>query len=405
MVKSTEPATPSDKLVLELRRGALVLATLSQLESERYGYSLVQRLAERGLAIEQGTLYPLLRRLDEQGLLDSDWKVEGPRPRKYYQLSKVEAMELIERYVNDVGRRLPKKQRDEVRRELRSALLDAVDSSEGAPTEETVVAALTRLGPPEAVAASYRPADSYLIGPELYPDFKRVLGIVTTVLLSLLVGVFAITLLSGGFESTELGNRLLGFIGSLFDVLWVNFAIVVLIFAGLQRLEVKPNRAQRKWDPRQLPAVRDVDVVGRGEMAFSIVAAGTFLALLHVFKGAIGIVVNAGGELLLNEVLIRYLPWASAVLVSSMALHAYLFWRGRWEWPTRIANFAIDVFGLAVLYRIVVAVAAEKASLAATLPEPVPTMIVRIAWTGLAVLAVIVAWETGKVALRSIRGS
>ena len=93
-------------------------------------------------------------------------------------------MELIERYVNDVGRRLPKKQRDEVRRELRSALLDAVEPSEGEPSEADVVAALTRMGPPETVAASYRPADQYLIGPELYPDFKRVLGIVMAILLT-----------------------------------------------------------------------------------------------------------------------------------------------------------------------------------------------------------------------------
>ena len=76
-----------DKLVLELRRGVLVLATLSQLGTERYGYALLQRLAERGVEIEQGTLYPLLRRLDEHGLLMSDWKVEGSRPRKYYRLS------------------------------------------------------------------------------------------------------------------------------------------------------------------------------------------------------------------------------------------------------------------------------------------------------------------------------
>lgn len=87
MAKRDEPATPSEKLSLELRRGVLVLAALSQLGSERYGYSLLQRLAERGLEIEQGTLYPLLRRLDEQGLLESDWRVEGPRPRKYYRLS------------------------------------------------------------------------------------------------------------------------------------------------------------------------------------------------------------------------------------------------------------------------------------------------------------------------------
>lgn len=82
----TDGAAP-DKLAIELRRGVLTLAVLGALRSEGYGYALQQRLAGRGLDIEQGTLYPLLRRLDEQGLLESDWKVEGARPRKYYRLS------------------------------------------------------------------------------------------------------------------------------------------------------------------------------------------------------------------------------------------------------------------------------------------------------------------------------
>jgi DNA-binding PadR family transcriptional regulator len=77
----------TQNLISELRRGTLVLSVLSQLDEERYGYSLAQRLAERGLDIDQGTLYPLLRRLEEQGLLDSEWSVEGSRPRRYYQLN------------------------------------------------------------------------------------------------------------------------------------------------------------------------------------------------------------------------------------------------------------------------------------------------------------------------------
>lgn len=76
-----------DKLRLELRRGILVLAVLSQLDTARYGYSLIQRLAEQGLNIEEGTLYPLLRRLEQQGLLASDWDVTESRPRKYYHIS------------------------------------------------------------------------------------------------------------------------------------------------------------------------------------------------------------------------------------------------------------------------------------------------------------------------------
>lgn len=74
-------------LINELRRGTLVLTVLSQLESEQYGYSLKQLLSERGLEIDQGTLYPLLRRLEKQGLLDSEWSIETSRPRRYYVLN------------------------------------------------------------------------------------------------------------------------------------------------------------------------------------------------------------------------------------------------------------------------------------------------------------------------------
>jgi DNA-binding PadR family transcriptional regulator len=78
-----------DKLNQELRRGALALAVLACLQEEKYGYALIDDLAGRGLEIDQGTLYPLLRRLEEQGLLQSEWKVEGSRPRRYYVISPV----------------------------------------------------------------------------------------------------------------------------------------------------------------------------------------------------------------------------------------------------------------------------------------------------------------------------
>lgn len=74
-------------LISELRRGTLVLSVLSQLDTKQYGYSLRENLAEKGVDIDQGTLYPLLRRLEEQGLLDSEWSVTSSRPRKYYKIN------------------------------------------------------------------------------------------------------------------------------------------------------------------------------------------------------------------------------------------------------------------------------------------------------------------------------
>ncbi len=86
MMKEQELHELHAKLTQELRRGILVLATLSQLKEAKYGYALINNLAERGLDIEQGTLYPLLRRLESQGLLQSEWNVEGSRPRRYYKI-------------------------------------------------------------------------------------------------------------------------------------------------------------------------------------------------------------------------------------------------------------------------------------------------------------------------------
>jgi PadR family transcriptional regulator, regulatory protein PadR len=81
------PNKSAQNLINELRRGTLVLAVLSQLDEPQYGYSLKQRLAEGELDVEQGTLYPLLRRLEKQSLLDSEWSIETSRPRRYYVLN------------------------------------------------------------------------------------------------------------------------------------------------------------------------------------------------------------------------------------------------------------------------------------------------------------------------------
>ena len=72
---------------MELRRGCLVLAVLAQLRTERYGYTLKKELADRGMEIDEGTLYPLLRRLESQGLLVSEWREEDKRNKRFYRLS------------------------------------------------------------------------------------------------------------------------------------------------------------------------------------------------------------------------------------------------------------------------------------------------------------------------------
>lgn len=91
---------PLDKLKLELRRGVLVLAVLASLREPHYGYSLRQQLQDAGVDIDEGSLYPLIRRLAEQGLLESEWRQGAGRERRYYQLSTLGA-ELLEQLTQE----------------------------------------------------------------------------------------------------------------------------------------------------------------------------------------------------------------------------------------------------------------------------------------------------------------
>jgi len=87
MATSTDNSELFETLRLELRRGCLTLAVLSQLQTERYGYTLRKALADDGLEIDESTLYPLLRRLESQGLLVSQWREEDKRNKRFYRLS------------------------------------------------------------------------------------------------------------------------------------------------------------------------------------------------------------------------------------------------------------------------------------------------------------------------------
>ena len=77
-----------NNLRLELRRGLLIVAVLAQLRNEHYGYSLRTDLAALGMEMDEGTLYPLLRRLESQGLLESEWREENKRQKRFYKLSR-----------------------------------------------------------------------------------------------------------------------------------------------------------------------------------------------------------------------------------------------------------------------------------------------------------------------------
>ncbi len=286
-------------------------------------------------------------------------------------------MNLIDRYVNEIVRRLPRKQQDDVRQELLSALADALESRvDGDATDAETVALLREFGRPEAVAASYRPEDQYLIGPPLYPSFKQVTAVVVVVLTGLVALGFAVDLLRGPDDA--LWVWFLRLFSELWEAAITGFGIVVLIFGLLQRFENNPTLEQEPWDPRELPAIRDQDVVGHGEALAGIVLPIVFLVLFNVFRGYFGVRVNPGSELLLNEVFLESLPWINLGLVLGIALNTWLLKTGRWHGATRLLDFAIDAYWVFVLFGIAAGVATRESELIdAGVPESVSGLMVK----------------------------
>ncbi len=295
--------------------------------------------------------------------------------------------ELIERYVAAVGSRLPRAQRADVENELRSSLYDSLEErGDEPPTEDDVVALLAEMGSPDHVATSYRPQSGYLIGPELYPHFRKVVVIVPIALCALLLGAFAISLIvqSGGADGMSL--RLLGMLEGLFLAALMSLGIVVIVFAVIQHTGAV-ELDESAWDPRDLPPVaREADRVGRGEALVGVVVPALLLGLFNLFRDRIGLYVSPDAAPILGDVLIDNLPWINAALLIAMALQAILLGKGRWSGTLRLVSFAHSCFAVYVLHRVVDAAAlARPRMLEAGLAEPAADSIV---WTGWAIVSI-----------------
>ena len=258
-------------------------------------------------------------------------------------------MTLIDRYIHEVGRYLPRQNRSDIQVELRSSLVDALDDRFGAdPTEDEISEFLVEFGPPKTVAASYYPKGQYLIGPELFPLFRMVVGIA-------LAAVLGAQLLAWGV-ATFIAHEtisLLEMIAGLVNSIPMSFGWVVLVFAILQRFDVRPDMEDEPWEPESLPQISDEEPVKRGERIFGIVVASVILALLFIFRHRIGFWVFPGGQFFANPVISKYIGWISLSLLVGIGLDVYLLWQGRWSLASRGLKIAANVLSIVVLYLLV----------------------------------------------------
>ena len=258
-------------------------------------------------------------------------------------------MNLIDRYVHEVGRHLPRKSRSDIQAELRSSLIDALEDRAGLePAEDEVVELLKEFGPPKAVAASYNPERQFLIGPALFPLFRLVAGIV-------LAAVLGAQLLAWGvayFIAQDLIAPLEA-LAALLNSIPSALGMVVIVFAILQWFEVRPETEGEPWDPDNLPEVNEAETVKRGERVFGITMGIVILVVLVFFPESIGFMTTPGGEFFTNPVIAQYIGWISFSLLVGMGLDIYLLWQRRWGTITRIAKIAANLLSIIILFLLV----------------------------------------------------
>ena len=255
--------------------------------------------------------------------------------------------EWIDRYVNEVGRRLPGKQRADVELEMRSLIEDELDALERTAEEPDVLAVLAQFGPPDEMAVRYGAPD-YLIGPVLLPVFRLVAGLVLTIQAAVILFALAVNAGVGGALNNPF-ETLAGTAGSLLQT----FGMIVLIFALVERFgQVQSKQETKAWDPRTLPAVEDRDRIKVGELIASMIFLTVLIVLFNAFPnwtavmrfGEDGMVVP-----IMSATFWAFGPWLTLVWTAEVVLKAVVLVQGRWRVATRVAYIIISGAGLLIL--------------------------------------------------------
>ena len=279
-------------------------------------------------------------------------------------------MDLIDRYVEAVTSKLRPKRRSEVERELRASILDALEARNGSPESEADVAAvLAELGEPSHVAAGYEPGHQYLIGPELYPLFRRVVRVTLLTLVGASALYFAVALLLGGQAEFRAGDLLRDTLETAMGAAVLAVVVIVAVFAWLQRSEVDvPARSRPgdRWDPRSLPAVSGPDRASRFNSVVGLVATAVALVILGGIGQAAAEALTTAAvgvrPIIRHAVLQGVMVLQAAAALSALA-HAVALIQGRWRPYSRGMRLAADALAVFVFVRVPVELVVHRAAL------------------------------------------
>jgi hypothetical protein len=265
-------------------------------------------------------------------------------------------MNLIDKYIAEVGKHLPRKNRADIEAEIRSTLEDMLEERKpetGEAEDKTVIELLKEYGAPRDVAASYT-GPRYLIGPRVFPIFELVTKIVVAVLLAVTLVGLGISLSRSSLAGPEflktVGEGGLNLLGGLITA----FGNIVLVFAILERvLPAKEFEEEEEWNPAELAKEPDPDRVKFGEQIFETFFLVLFLIIFNLYPEIIGIGFFNDNDWvfispILTDAFFSYLPWLNILILLQLVFNVYLLRQGVWNITTRIMNILLELGSIAL---------------------------------------------------------
>jgi hypothetical protein len=261
-------------------------------------------------------------------------------------------MKLLDKYVAEVGKYLPRKNRADIEAEIRSTLEDMLEErKQGRAVDDALVMSLLKeYGSPKKVASTYK-TTQYLISPRMYPIFELVTRIVLTVIFAVSLLGLGIGLAKTGLTGADFLSQVGGWAAGLFSGLTAALGNIVLVFAIIERTQAV-NEFEKEfedWEPAELESDPDPAEIKRGEHIAAIVFGVLGLIILNLYPDLIAIHMNTNGNWtstpILTDAFFRFLPWINVLGIVQIGFNVFMFAQSGWKLVTRILSLLSDVAG------------------------------------------------------------
>jgi hypothetical protein len=274
-------------------------------------------------------------------------------------------MDLIDRYINEVGRRLPKRIRQDVETELHSLLMDSLEDHLAGENPENVevpdelqIAVLKEFGPPQHVAQQYNPQTNYIIGPRLFEPYLLTLAVV----LGITFVAHMVGLLTFATNPKAVQNSIGDAVAGLIQSLQAGIGSITLVFALIERAIIGSDSREETsaWDPKKMSKIADHNRIKLSGLILETVFITFLLGMVNFYPDRIGLsFVQIGGELKMTSWLVpdfhqTYGRWLSGVWFLSILLNVAVIWQGRWQRISHLLKAGLLLAGAYIFYRMAV---------------------------------------------------